>query len=60
MNHYILGLLYRTVNNNDAAIGEFNEAITIDPDFSDAFYDIGATYYNWGVKIKKGSTGKRG
>jgi len=53
MNHYILGLLYRTVNNNDAAIAEFNQAISIDPEFSDAFYDIGATYYNWGVKLKK-------
>ncbi len=53
MNHYILGLLYRTVNKNDEAIGEFNEAIKIDPNFSDALYDIGATYYNWGVKLKK-------
>jgi tetratricopeptide (TPR) repeat protein len=53
MNHYILGLLYRMVNNYDGAIGEFNEAVKIDPNFSDAIYDIGATYYNWGVKIKK-------
>jgi len=53
MNHYILGLLYRMVDNYDGAIGEFNEAVKIDPNFSDAFYDLGATYYNWGVKIKK-------
>jgi tetratricopeptide (TPR) repeat protein len=53
MNHYILGLLYRTVDDYDGAIGEFNEAVKIDPNFSDAFYDLGATYYNWGVKIKK-------
>jgi len=53
MNHYILGLLYRMVNKNDEAIGEFNEAVKLDPNFSDAFYDIGATYYNWGVKIRK-------
>jgi tetratricopeptide (TPR) repeat protein len=55
MNHYILGLLYRSVNDYDGAIAEFNEAIKIDPNFSDAFYDIGATYYNWGVKMKKAS-----
>ena len=55
MNHYILGLLYRSVNDYEGAIAEFNEAIKIDPNFSDAFYDIGATYYNWGVKMKKES-----
>jgi tetratricopeptide (TPR) repeat protein len=58
MNHYILGLLYRSVNDYDGAIAEFNEAIKIDPNFSDAFYDIGATYYNWGVKMKKASQEK--
>jgi len=58
MNHYILGLLYRTVNDYAGAIAEFNEAIKLDPEFSDAFYDIGATYYNWGVKMKKASQEK--
>jgi len=53
MNHYILGLLYRMVNDYDGAIREFNEAIKIDPNFSDIFYDIFVTQYNWGVKIKK-------
>jgi tetratricopeptide (TPR) repeat protein len=53
MNHYILGLLYRTENNYDKAVAEMNEAIKIDPNFSDAFYDLGATYYNWGVQMKK-------
>jgi len=53
MNHYILGLLYRMVDDYNGSIGEFNEAVKIDPNFSDAFYDLGATYYNWGVKIKK-------
>ncbi len=58
MNHYILGLLYRSVNDYDGAIAEFNEAIKIDPDFGDAFYDLGATYYNWGVKMKKAAQEK--
>jgi tetratricopeptide (TPR) repeat protein len=58
MNHYILGLLYRSVDDYDGAILEFNEAIRIDPNFNDAFYDIGATYYNWGVKMKKAAQEK--
>jgi tetratricopeptide (TPR) repeat protein len=53
MNHYILGLLLRSVSDYDGAIKEFNLAIGIDSTFSDASYDIGATYYNWGVKMKK-------
>ena len=57
-NHYILGFLYRSVNDYDGAIAEFNEALKIDPNFSDAIYDIGATYYNWGVKMKKASQEK--
>jgi len=58
MNHYILGLLYRSVDDYDGAIAEFNAAIKIDPNFTDAFYDIGATYYNWGVKMKKAAQEK--
>lgn len=53
MNHYILGLLYRTLDDYDGAIKEINEAVKIDPEFSDAFYELGATYFNWGVKLKK-------
>ena len=57
-NHYILGFLYRSVNDYDGAITEFKEALRIDSSFSDAIYDIGATYYNWGVKMKKASQEK--
>jgi len=53
MNHYILGLLHRTIEDYSNAIAEFNEALKIDPNFVDAIYDIGATNYNWGVKLKK-------
>jgi tetratricopeptide (TPR) repeat protein len=58
MNHYILGLLYRTVNDYDGAINEFSTAIKLDSTFSDVFYDIGATYYNWGVRMKKAAQEK--
>ena len=57
-NHYILGILFRSVNDFDGAIHEFNEALKIDPNFTDAIYDIGATYYNWGVRLKKAAQGK--
>jgi Flp pilus assembly protein TadD len=57
-NHYILGFLYRTVNDYNGAITEFKEALRLDSTFSDAVYDIGATYYNWGVKMKKASQEK--
>ena len=58
MNHYILGLLYRTVEDYDGAIAEFKKAVEIDPSFSDAIFDIGATLYNWGVKMKKAAQEK--
>ncbi len=49
--HYVLGVLLRSGGRFDEAVKEFQEAIKIDPNFSDAIYDIGATYYNWGVDI---------
>jgi len=67
MNRYILGLLYRSVSDYDGAISEFSEALKIDSSetmkkdssFSgNVLYDIGATYYNWGVKMKKASQEK--
>jgi tetratricopeptide (TPR) repeat protein len=48
---YLLGVLLRQDGRHDDAVGQFKEAIRIDPDFHDAIYDIGATYYNWGVDL---------
>jgi tetratricopeptide (TPR) repeat protein len=50
-NHYVLGVLLRSASKFDEAVTEFLEALKIDPNFADAAYDIGATYYNWGVDI---------
>ncbi|MCI0706848.1 MAG: tetratricopeptide repeat protein [Ignavibacteriae bacterium] len=50
-NHYVLGVLLRSAGNFEEAIASFQEALKIDPEFVDASYDIGATYYNWGVDI---------
>jgi len=51
MNHYILAVLYRTTGEYDNAVKEFEEALKIDPAFTDAMFDAGATYYNWGVDM---------
>ncbi len=51
INRYILGVLYRSLNDYDRAIAEYKEALKLDPAFTDAAYEIGATYYNWGVEM---------
>ncbi len=48
---YLLGVLLRQDGRYDDAIDQFKEAVRIDPEFGDAIYDIGATYYNWGVDL---------
>ena len=53
LNRYILGVLHRTAGDYDSAIKEFREALRIDPQYVEAMYDLGATYYNWGVDIIK-------
>lgn len=51
LNHYILGVLHRTLGDFQAAIAEFETALKIDPAYADALFDLGATYYNWGVDM---------
>ncbi|MEK6651085.1 MAG: tetratricopeptide repeat protein [Bacteroidota bacterium] len=51
LNHYILGVLHRTVGDFTAGIAEFEAALKIDPAYADALFDLGATYYNWGVDM---------
>lgn len=57
-NHYILGILLRTDGQFQAAVDEFKTALTLDPSYSDALYDVGATLYNWGVDIIKQADAK--
>lgn len=44
------GALYEKLNNEDKAIETYTKAIAVDPDFFDAYYNLGALYYNKGVK----------
>jgi tetratricopeptide (TPR) repeat protein len=58
LNHYVLGILLRTDNQFQAAVGEFKTALSLDPEYNDALYDIGATLYNWGVDMLKEADAK--
>ena len=50
-NHFILGVLYRTISRFDEAIAAFKQANTIDPNDCEVLFDLAATYYNWGVDM---------
>ena len=51
MNHFILGVLYRTIGRFDDAVSSFKQANTIDPNDCEVLFDLAATYYNWGVDM---------
>lgn len=53
INHYILGVLKRSTGKFQLAINSFQQALSIDPEYVDALFDLGATYYNWGVDMIK-------
>jgi tetratricopeptide (TPR) repeat protein len=55
LNHYILGVLLRTAGDYPGAISHFKTAYELDGSYTDAIFDLGATYYNWGVDILKAS-----
>ena len=51
MNHYILGVLLRSAGDFKGAAEEFQASYTLDATNTDALFDLGATYYNWGVDV---------
>jgi len=55
---YILGILYRSSGDYAKAAEHFTRAYELDPGFTDALFDLGATYYNWGVDIMKAADEK--
>ena len=44
------GALYEKMNDEEKAIETYTKAIEVDPEFFDAYYNLGALYYNKGVK----------
>ena len=45
------GTLFDRLNNIDEAVAAYTKAIEIDPTMFDAYYNIGAIYFNNGVKL---------
>ncbi|MBI4418670.1 MAG: tetratricopeptide repeat protein [Ignavibacteriales bacterium] len=58
LNQYVLGVLYRSSGNYEKAVTRFHEALGLDSTFADALFDLGATYYNWGVEIMRSAEDK--
>lgn len=49
--HFAAGTLHDKLENFDAAEAAYKKAIEIKPDFFDALYNLGALYFNAGVKL---------
>lgn len=48
--HFAIGTLYEKLGNEEKAIESYSNAIEADPSFFDGYYNLGALYYNKGVK----------
>lgn len=48
--HFAQGTLYEKLNNRPKAIESYENAISADPQAFNAYYNLGALYYNEGVK----------
>jgi tetratricopeptide (TPR) repeat protein len=48
--HFAKGTLYDRLGDWENAVTSYKKAIEIDPNFFDAYYNIGALYFNKGVK----------
>jgi len=59
LNRYVLGVLYRTLGRYQEAIDQFAKAIELDTEYADAIFELGATYYNWGVEILREAEDRR-
>ncbi|MBI2620492.1 MAG: tetratricopeptide repeat protein [Ignavibacteriales bacterium] len=55
---YILGVLYRSAGDYQKAVEEFQKAYDLDASYYDALFDLGATYYNWGVDLMRSADEK--
>ncbi|MGV8096636.1 MAG: tetratricopeptide repeat protein [Mangrovibacterium sp.] len=48
--YFARGSLYDKIGQQDSAITAYENAIKLKPDYFDAYYNLGAIYYNQGVK----------
>lgn len=49
--HFAKGTLYDKLNDFDNAAGSYQKAIDFNPQFFDAYFNLGALYYNKGIKF---------
>jgi tetratricopeptide (TPR) repeat protein len=52
MFRYAFGVFLLKKEDYPAAIEQFTKALEVDPNYSDASYNMGVAYLNWGVSIK--------
>jgi tetratricopeptide (TPR) repeat protein len=57
--HYNLGVMILQEENYEEAIKYFQDALSLDPDYYDALYNIGVAYVNWGVKMREETVASR-
>jgi tetratricopeptide (TPR) repeat protein len=50
---YAYGVFLLKQDNYSDAIGQFEKAVEIDPEYVDAIYNLGVSYLNWGVAMKE-------
>jgi tetratricopeptide (TPR) repeat protein len=51
INHYIYGVLLMNNGKFDDAIAQYKIVIEMDPTYTDAYYNLGSLYYNWGARL---------
>lgn len=49
--YFAKGTVHDRLNDSEEAVKSYKKAIEIDPKFFDAYYNLGAVYYNNGVKL---------
>ncbi|MGA9121316.1 MAG: tetratricopeptide repeat protein [Bacteroidota bacterium] len=55
---YAYGVFLLKQDKYDAAVEQFKKALELDPDYADARYNLGVSYLNWGVAMRKESVDK--
>jgi tetratricopeptide (TPR) repeat protein len=55
---FAYGVFLMKQDNFPSAIEQFEKTVSIDPSYSDAHYNLGVSYVNWGVSMKKAADEK--
>ncbi len=55
---YAYGVFLLKQDKFETAIEQFSKALELDPNYADARYNLGVSYLNWGVQMRKEATEK--